>query len=203
MFLLAALAVVAVFGLCGAAYAESPLHAIWIGPSRAAVTDNAASTVLFQLATGASNNLAPDDGAGGTYWPCFTGYSNWPDCVSIPAGGVVIGQPSYTQSLSNCATGAACLWVYWFVEDDVTSTKPSFNFSVTITQGSSTILQTGMISGGANAPGIYIVSGNIAVGPGNCATATCVAPVAGPATITTVTAVGKQKVAGKATINFE
>ena len=92
--------------------------------------------------------------------------------------------------------------------DDNASRKAALNVSITITQGTgtteTTILQTGTLNPGANTPGIVVISGGTAVGPGNCATATCVAPVAGKATMKVTTQVGKARATtGTAIFQFQ
>ncbi|MGC9950540.1 MAG: hypothetical protein ABSF64_29590 [Bryobacteraceae bacterium] len=185
--------------------AAARLHIAAIGRVRAQANPDAAAT-LFQLATGAGD-LAPGDASGNSEWPCFTGNATvWPDCSSIPAGALVIGQPMYTVSLAKCtaSTTVPCVWLYYIVDDEDTGTLTGLDCSIKVTQGSAVIFDTGTMSYGPNAPNLYIVSANVAFGPGNCpSTETCVAPAAGTAKITATTSVGQYKAIGETTIEFQ
>lgn len=189
------------------ARAEAPqFHVTVLRHGTGTVNPDAAASTIFVLQSGAGT-LAPSDGQGGAYWPCFTGnVTMWPDCSSLKPGGVAIGQPAYTVPLAHCTNPSTpCAWFYFAVEDDNQSTSEDFQYSMTITQGAATILQTGLIDDGLNARNVIkLIAGNAAVGPGNCATATCVAPVAGEATITATAQVGNGKATShQATINFQ
>jgi hypothetical protein len=206
-FMFAALAVIVAFGAGGRqALAEAPhFHLSVIGHVPAQVSPDPAAPTIFQLVTN-FGTLAPIDGSGNDEWPCYTGDPiNWPDCSSIPAGGLVIGVPTYTVSLANCLDpNVACIGGEEVVEDDNPSTTEAFKWALRITQGDSIILDTGKLNFGPNMPNtIQVIGGNLYVGPGNCATGTCVAPVAGQATATTWTWVGKSVAVGHATINFQ
>jgi hypothetical protein len=205
MFIFAALAATVTFGVVGQpALAAAPqFHISVIGHVPAQVSPDPAAPTIFQLATN-FGTLAPVDGSGNDEWPCFTGGSD-ADCSSIPAGGLVVGVPTYTVSLADCLNpNVACIWGYEAVEDDNPSTTEAFKWGLRMTQGDSVILDTGMLNFGPNTPNaIYVIGGNLDVGPGNCAVGTCAAPVAGKATATTYTWVGKSVVLGHATINFQ
>ena len=207
MFTFAALAVIGPFGMVGQpALARAPqFQAKVIGHVPAQVSPDPAAPTIFQLVT-TFGTLAPIDGSGNDEWPCLTGDAvKWPDCSSIPAGGLVIGLPTYTVSLANCLDpNVACIGGVEVVEDDNPSTTKDFNWALRITQGDAVILDTGELNFGPNMPNtIQFIGGNLYVGPGNCATGTCVSPVAGKATATTWTWVGKSVVVGHATINFQ
>jgi len=207
----AAIAVIVAFAVGGhPALAAAPqFHRSVIGHVPAQVspdtTDTTAPTI-FQLVT-TFGTLAPIDESGDNYaWPCLTGDPiNNPDCSSIPAGGLVIGLPTYTVSLANCLDpNVACIAGVEVVEDDNPSTTKDFNWGLRITQGDAVILDTGMLNFGPNMPNtIQFIGGDLNVGPGNCAVGTCVAPVAGKATATTYTWVGTSVAVGHATINFQ
>lgn len=154
--------------------------------------------------------LPPVDGSGNDEWPCFPNQNaNGADCSQIATGGVVIGAPAYTQSLSACDadTGSStnCGQVFWFYEDDTGDTTDDLVVSIVVKQGKNYIMDTGAFNFGPNpfgsTPGAVIVIsddtafGTLAqTGPGNgyCAgsTETCVNPVKGVATVTVTTTVG-------------
>jgi hypothetical protein len=54
--------------------------------------------LLFQLSQG-FGVAAPPDSGGNPQWPCFGGSA---DCSTIAPGGVVIGTPAHTWSLTAC-----------------------------------------------------------------------------------------------------
>jgi len=205
MFTFAACAAVVAFGAGGQeALAAAPqFHISVIGHVPAQVSPDPAAPTIFQLATN-FGTLAPVDGSGYDEWPCFTGGSD-ADCSSIPAGGLVVGVPTYTVELANCLNPrVACIWGYEAVEDDNPSTTESFKWGLRIAQGDSVILDTGILNFGPNTPNtIQVIGGNLYVGPGNCAVGTCVSPVAGKATATTYTWVGASVTVGHAAINFQ
>jgi hypothetical protein len=207
MFTFAALAAAVAFGVGGRpALAAAPqFHMSVIGHVPAQVSPDSAAPTIFQLVTN-FGALAPIDGSGNYEWPCLTGDPiNYPDCSSMPAGGLVIGLPTYTVPLANCLDpNVACIGGEEVVEDDNPSTTKNFNWGLRITQGDAVILDTGMLNFGPNMPNtIQFIGGNLYVGPGNCATGTCVAPVAGKATATTYTWVGTSVAVGHATLNFQ
>ena len=216
---LASLAIV-VFFVCGQpALAQSPhhlqfrvlpgVHANGVHPLKG-VKEKA---VLEQLSSG-FGVLPPVDGSGNDEWPCFAGGA---DCSSISPGGVVIGEPAFTQSLSACdanASGAPnCGQVFSFYEDDTGDNTDDLVVSIVVKQGKNYILDTGPFDFGPNpfsAGSVVIIYDDTAfgtlgqTGPGNgfCAgsTETCVNPVAGKATATFTITVGTSTI--KSTINF-
>jgi hypothetical protein len=208
MFMSAALAVVFAFGVCAeSALALDPhFRLISIG-SRPVQTDAVpdAASLVHQGVT-AMGVLPPLDASSLDTWPCFTGGTD-PDCSAIAAGGLVIGVPVATWSLTNCTSSTlACGQIFWTFETDVTSKKTAIDVSITVTQGTSTIMSTGVVNIGKN-PGagfIEAISDDVAFGVGDCASPTvCVAPVAGPATIKVTTAIGQQKAAGSYAITLQ
>jgi hypothetical protein len=175
-----------------------------------------AASLLFQLSSG-MGVLPPLDGGGGDFWPCFGGGA---DCAAIPAGGVVIGTPAYTQSLANCDASAAgapnCAQIFWFYEDDTGDNVSHLIVSLTVKQGANFVLDTGNFDFGANpfpAGSVIIISDDTAFGTlggagknnGFCAGSNkiCVNPVAGVATVTLTTKVGASKIAAKFNINLQ
>ncbi len=160
--------------------------------------------VLEQLSSG-FGFLPPVGADGGDSWPCFAGNT---DCSTIAPGGVVIGYPAYTQSLSACdastASATNCGQIFWFYEDDTNNNTDDLVVSVVVKQGVDYILDTGSVvlaSPNPFAPGTVIVISDDAAfgtlgqtGPGNgyCAgsTESCVNPKAGIATVTITTTVG-------------
>jgi hypothetical protein len=209
MFMFAALAVIVAFSVCGQqAYAEGiKLHVAAVGNQLppGAVTPDVSSKV-YELSAGVSDSLPPVNSSSAPEWPCFTGGSD-PYCSSLPAGGVVEPYPEYTLSLADAVAGDG-IWIYWWIEDDNASKTKQLEASITITQGTgageTTILQTGTIDLGDNIQGSVVISGTVAVGAGQCATATCVAPVSGKATMAIETWVGTgAHVPGKAVFQFK
>ncbi len=206
MFAFAALAVIVALGVAGQAFAVDPhFKVVTVGPvaGHTDVVPDAASKV-HQLMTN-MGVAAPADASDLPTWPCFTGGSD-PDCSSITAGGLVVGIPFYTWSLSGCTSSSeACGQIFWAFETDVPSTTAKIEITLNVTQGSNTIYSTGSapIDVGDN-PGkgyMEIISGNVGFGVGDCgAGVTCVAPVAGAATITTTTKIGTSTATGKAVI---
>jgi hypothetical protein len=207
MFAFAALAVVVALGVSGQAFAVDPhFKIVTVGPVAGHTSDAEpqAASQVHQLMTN-MGVAAPADSSGDATWPCFTGGSD-PDCSSIAAGGLVVGIPFYTWSLSSCtSSSAACGQIYWAFETDVASTKAPIEITLNVTQGSNVIYSTGSapLNVGPN-PGkgyMEIISGNVGFGVGDCgAGVTCVAPVAGAATITTTTKIGTSTATGKAVI---
>ena len=175
-----------------------------------------APSLLFQLADG-FGVAAPPDGSGNPQWPCFGGGT---DCSTIAPGGVVIGTPAYTWSLSACDQNNSnvppCGWIFWFYEDDTGDNTSHLVVTVTAKQTTNYVINTGKIDFGPNpfpAGTVIIVSGNQGFGTmgqtgknnGNCAGSnkTCVDPVAGLVNIQVTTQVGKNKASGKFNINLQ
>jgi hypothetical protein len=172
--------------------------------------------LLFQLSQG-FGVAAPPDSGGNPQWPCFGGSA---DCSTIAPGGVVIGTPAHTWSLSACDQNSGsvppCGWIFWFYEDDTGDNTSHLIVSVTGKQGLNYVLDTGNIDFGPNpfpAGSVIVVSGNQGFGTmgqtgkgnGNCAGSPkiCVDPVAGPVNLSITTKVGLQKTTGKFTINLQ
>jgi len=176
---------------------------------------------LFLLSLG-MGTLPPVDGGGNDYWPCFPNPNNlnYPDCSNIPAGGVVIGAPAYTQSLANCDANVAgapnCGQIFWFYEDDTGDSTDHLIVSITVKQGLNYILDTGNFDFGPNpfpTGSVIVISDDVAFGTlgqtgknnGFCAGSkkVCVDPVAGIATVSITTKVGASKITGKFNINLQ
>ncbi len=136
--------------------------------------------------------LPPTDAGGDGEWPCFGGNA---DCSTIAAGGLVIGLPVYTWSLTNCTTSTtSCGQVAWTFEDDNT-TSGEIEAQVEVKQGTSVIYDSGYqkLAKNTGYDGyVLAISFDVGFGVGNCVptTVTCVAPVAGAATITVSTKIG-------------
>ncbi|MGO4883753.1 MAG: hypothetical protein ACLP59_23475 [Bryobacteraceae bacterium] len=198
LLIIAALAACTVWG------AAPTLHVSALGPVPGAVQPDAQQT-LHTLEIGAGT-LAPLDAMGNPEWPCFTGHAaDYPDCSSIPSGGLVIGDPMYTLSLSDCTESSSipCVWLFYIVEDDNPSTTGEMKYFVKVTQQGSVLFDTGTVLVGPNVEGVYVVAGNAAFGPGNCpSTETCVAPVKGAAKISVTFKVGTASVTSDATVVF-
>jgi hypothetical protein len=176
------------------------------------------SKKLEQLSSG-FGVLPAKGGDGNDNWPCFGGGA-MPDCSSILTGGVVIGIPAYTQSLTNCndntTTIVACGQVFWFYEDDTGNNTAHLIVSIVAKQGANYILDTGPFDFGPNpfsAGTVIVISDDTAFGtigasgPGNgyCAgsTQTCVNPKAGPAVVTVTTTVGTSTIKATFTMFFK
>jgi len=208
--LLACLAVVALVAGGQQALAQSPHHLQVQVVSGAHANlhhpGKSEKKVLQQLSSG-FGVLPPLDGNGADEWPCSSVFANAADCADVAPGGVVIGFPAYSQSLSNCdasASGAPnCGQIFWFYEDDTGDNTDDLVVSVVVKQGRDYILDSGPVNFGPNpfSPGQVIVIyddtafGTLGqTGPGNgfCAgsTETCVNPVKGVASVTVTTTVG-------------
>lgn len=215
LYALTAVAVVLLICICGQqAMAQSPHHlSIRVVPSQtfhAMFPQVVLKPNLYQLSSG-FGVLPPLDVNGGDQWPCFGGQA---DCSTISAGGVVIGTPAYTQSLSACnanVSGAPnCGQIFWFYEDDTNDNTDHLIVSLTAKQGLNFILNTGLFDFGPNpfAPGSVIIIfddtafGTLGqTGPGNgfCAgsNVTCVNPHAGAVNLTATTNVGLHTITTK------
>jgi len=177
--------------------------------------------VLQQLASG-FGVLPPLDDSGNDMWPCFPGGGNPndADCASIAAGGMVLGQIAYTQSLSSCNANASdspnCGQIFWFYEDDTGNNTDNLVVSVVVKQGKNYILDTGAYNFGPNpfpAGSVVTIYDDTAFGtlgqpgPSNgfCAgsTETCVNPVRGSATVTITTTVGTSTIISRFNMFFE
>lgn len=219
-FQIAVLLVIVAFSLTGQqALAQHHLQArIAPGARMGSVNAPAVTSLLFQLSSG-FGVLPPLDSGGADFWPCFTGGAN-ADCSSIPAGGVVIGGPGYTQSLAACDANSAsatnCGQVFWFYEDDTGDNTDHLIVSIAVKQGTKFILDTGNFDFGANpfpAGSVIIISDDTAFGTlgatgknnGFCAGSNkiCSDPVAGIATVTVTTKVGTSKITSKFNINLQ
>ncbi|MFZ1132354.1 MAG: hypothetical protein WBV31_11690 [Terriglobales bacterium] len=104
---------------------------------------------------------------GSDLWPCFGDSSSTgpnTDCPTIgnpsipfPTGGVVVGSPSYTFSLSACdgntATAANCGQTQTWYEDDSGDSTDDLLYSIVATQGTKTIADSGTVDFGPNVYG--------------------------------------------------
>ena len=159
---------------------------------------------------------------GNDEWPCFPNGSNPndADCSSIATGGVVIGQPAYTQSFSACDASSSdspnCGQIFWFYEDDTGDGTDDLVVSIVVKQGKNYIMDTGPFNFGPNpypAGSVVVIWDDTAfgtlgeTGPGNgfCAgsTETCVNPVKGVASVTVTTTVGTSTINSKFNIFLE
>lgn len=216
LFQVAASLVIVVFFLCGQqALAQHHLQA-HVVPGVGGGNGPQAPSLLFQLASG-MGVLPPLDGGGADQWPCFGGS---PDCSTIAPGGVVIGTPSYTKSLTACdgntPTSLPCGQIFWFYEDDTNDNTDHLIVSITVKQGANYILDTGNFDFGPNpfaAGSVIIISDDTAFGTlggvgknnGFCAGSgkTCKDPVAGVANVVVNTKVGLNKISAKFNLNLQ
>ncbi len=194
-------------------------------PANAVARNAARFNELFQLSEG-FGTLPPLDSGGIDEWPCFGGGAS-ADCSTIASGGVVIGTPFYTWSLSACdantPSSTNCGQIFWFYEDDTNDTTDDLIVQIVAKQGSNTVLNTGAFNFGPNpfggAPGsVIVISDDVAFGTlgqtgkgnGYCFDGqltkqkyTCSDPVAGLVTITVTTKVGPSKIASHFDINLQ
>lgn len=222
-FPVVALMAIVAFSVFGQpALAQSPHHLQFkvVSPAQPDRVPKGAKekAVLEQLMSG-FGVLPPVDGGGNDEWPCFPGSSNpnAADCSSIATGGVVLGQPAFTQSLSACDansdSSSNCGQIFWFYEDDTGDNNDDLVVSIVVKQGKNYIMDTGNFDFGPNpfpAGSVVVIYDDTAFGtlgqsgPGNgfCAgsTETCVNPVSGKATATITTTVGTSTI--KADINM-
>ncbi|MGB8012981.1 MAG: hypothetical protein WCF68_15315 [Terriglobales bacterium] len=173
--------------------------------------------ILYQLSSG-FGALPPLDANSDYEWPCFPNPANpnYADCSSIATGGVVIGTPAFTQSLTSCddstSTISDCGQIFWFYEDDTGDTTDDLIVTIAVKQGKNYIMDV-VYDFGPNpypAGSVVIISDNTAfgtlgeTGPGNgfCyySTQTCVNPKAGLANATVTTTVGTSTI--KSTFNI-
>lgn len=219
----AALAAIAAFGVAGPpalAQDATPInphfHVGTLGMLRVPHANVPNATTALNQGITAMGVGAPADSGGGDTWPCFTGDAvNFPDCSSLPAGGLLVGIPVQNWPLSDCtnSTTGCGGQIYWTFEDD--SAKGALIVSVTVTQGTTTILATGnanlgTVKGSPGAIEIIYLDGIAFLGAGSCPPTgiTCGTPVAGPATISVVTTIKqsstvKTSIKGSAVINLE
>lgn len=221
LFQVVAFAVVVVFLVCGQqALAQESRNQLQfrIVPGMQANTvhplTKAKEKIALEKLSSGFGVLPPLDGSGNDEWPCFGGGA---DCSSIATGGVVMGTPVYTQSLTACDASAAgapnCGQIFWFYEDDTGDNTDDLVTSIVVKQGLNYILDTGTINHGINsAPkGAVVVFtldtafGTLGeTGPGNgfCAGSfeTCVNPKAGTAAVTITTTVGISTIQSKFSI---
>jgi len=223
MIVFAALAVVLTLGVCGQAQAQdaspvtSHFHVATLGTVRVPHANVPDATTALNQGITAMGVGAPLDTGGNDTWPCFTGDpTDFPDCSSIAAGGIVLGIPVQNWSLADCtnATTGCGGQIYWTFEDD--SAKGALIVSITVKQGTTTIFATGSAKLGTvvGSPGaIEVISDDgiafLGPGSGSCATGiTCGTAVAGPATIVVTTTIQQSKtvktsIQGSAVINLE
>jgi hypothetical protein len=215
----ASLAVVAFFACGQQALAQGGVHHLQarvMHPAQSRGNAPAVTSEIFQLSMG-MGVLPPVGADGGDSWPCFGGST---DCSTIAAGGVVIGNPAYTQSLAACddstTTVSLCGQIFWFYEDDTGDNTDHLIVSIAVKQGLNYILDTGNFDFGANpfpAGSVIVISDDVAFGTlgatgknnGFCAGSNkiCVNPVAGLATVTVSTKVGLSKTTAHFNINLQ
>jgi hypothetical protein len=213
---LAICAMVAFFICSQQAFAQNVHHlqVRVVNPGGAHAQAKTEKKALEQLSSG-FGVLPPVDGGGNDEWPCFPNQNaNGADCSQIATGGVVIGQPAYSQSLSACDANSdsspTCGQIFWFYEDDTGDTTDDLVVSIVVKQGKNYIMDTGPFDFGPNpfpAGSVVVIYDDTAFGtlgasgPGNgfCAgsTETCVNPVKGVASVTITTTVGTSTITSK------
>jgi len=116
-------------------------------------------------------------------WPCF-GDSTTPntDCpyignpqVTFPTGGVAVGAPQYVWSLAACdgttngssvggsPTYIPCGQTETWYEDDTNDSTDDLTYSIVITQGANTIIDSGTVDFGPNPFGGYTPPADIII----------------------------------------
>lgn len=203
--LFATLALVMVFGVCSQqALAENHLqfhrYSIARGPvvSGGAVPNTTAPAVLQGIvAMGPLPLTSPPDPDS---WPCFAPN---PPCTDDPSGGLLVGEPEELWSLASC-NNASCGQIYWTFETGTGS--GTLAVAVKVTQGTGTSAKTilalsGTLGSVAANTIEYIVVDGAGFGPSFCPS--CAAPVAGNATITTITKVGSVAAKGTRVITLQ
>lgn len=207
MFLFAALALILTFG----AFSRSALaqdgpqvHAAILGPAPGLPLDTSADATPAATPGAASGITAM--GPINSAWPDFCG-SGSATCASDPAGTVLIGEPTETWSRASCTGSSStspCGQIYNFIVSNTAT--GAWSVKLEVKQGTKVILDTGMLSTGETFPAgdIGYSYFSVAFGTGNCAKGvTCVAPVAGPATITYTNKIGAETIIGKQTITLQ
>jgi hypothetical protein len=202
MFLFAALALILTFGQLAFAQEGPQVHAVILGTApgmplevtpdaTAAVTPGAASAMTAMGPLGSS-------------WPDFCG-SGSSTCASDPSYSLLLGQPEETWSRATCTSETtACGQIYNVVVSNTAS--GAWSAKLEVKQGTKVIFDSGLLSTGSTfaAGDIGYSSFNVAFGSGHCAKGvTCVAPVAGPATITYTNKIGTTTVTGHQTITLQ
>ncbi len=211
------------FLVCGQQALAQSFHHLQIravNPSGAHAQAKSERKALEQLSSG-FGVLPPVDGGDNDEWPCFPNQNaNGADCSQISTGGVVIGQPAYTQSFSACDASSSsspnCGQIFWFYEDDTGDATDDLVVSIVVKQGKNYIMDTGPFNFGPNpfpAGTVIVISDDTAfgtlgeTGPGNgfCAgsTETCINPVKGVASVTVTTTVGTSTINSKFNIFLE
>ena len=173
-----------------AALAESApqVHAVVLGAAPGLPMQSIdAATTTAPAALSPITAMGPINSA----WPSFCGTGS--TCASDPSGSMLIGAPTETWPLATCTSNtAACGEVYNEIETNTAS--GTWKVQVEVKQGTSVIYDSGLQrTGDSLAAGQLGLSGfYVAFGPGDCfvKSVTCVAPVAGPATITYTNKIG-------------
>jgi hypothetical protein len=201
--LFATLALVLAFGAFNQpALAGEPQHgAKIIGPAglaQSSAVPNATPTALSGMTAMTAINAA---------WPAFCDEPGTTCDASDPAGSMLVGEPTEVWSLATCtavASTSPCGEVYNAVISNTAT--GDWKLELEVKQGSSVIYDSGLINEKETFPAgdIGLSYFEVAFGPGNCpSTVTCVAPVAGTATIEYINELGTTKVTGTATITLQ
>jgi hypothetical protein len=112
---------------------------------------------------------------GSDLWPCFgdTSSAN-PDCptigapsVTFPTGGVALGAPSYTWSLSACNGttngNVLCGQTNSWYEDDSGDSTDDLTYEIEVTQGENIIADSGLVDFGPNTFGGLSPAANVII----------------------------------------
>jgi len=109
-------------------------------------------------------------------WPCFGAAAGNPDCptigdpsITFPAGGVAVGAPAYVWQLSNPGSNGygcdadtngtsntaylPCGQTETWYEDDTGDSTDDLTYSIVVTQGSNTLVDSGTVDFGPNSFG--------------------------------------------------
>jgi hypothetical protein len=200
VFQFAALALVLAFGAFGqlALAADGPHHAAFLRPGpgvSSSANPDATPTALSGMTAMSAINAA---------WPDFCGTGS-ATCASDPTGTILIGAPTELWSAATCTgTTTYCGEIYNVVVSNTAT--GDWQLELEVKQGTSVIYDSGLINEKETFPAgdIGLSYFEVAFGVGNCVTGvTCVAPKAGPATITYTNKLGKTTVTGTATITLQ
>ena len=207
MFLFAALALILTFGAFSQlALAEDgpQVHAVILGRAPGLPLDVSADATAAATPGAASGITAM--GPINSAWPAFCG-SGGNGCAADPQYTLLLGDPEETWSRASCtgsSSSSPCGQIYnFFVSNTATG---AWSVKLEVKQGTKVIYDTGMLSTGETFPAgdIGYSYFSVAFGTGNCAKGvTCVAPVAGPATITYTNKIGAETIIGKQTITLQ
>jgi len=179
--LLFVIALVGVLAFAQTGFAETHHYQIKVvprmsqaGPHQLAVPNNLYGLSSTFNVTPFDVSSSPTNSDGSDLWPCFGGGTAAPntDCADIgnpsqafPAGGVIVGSPAYTWSLTNCnatsSTQNYCGETETWYEDDSNDATDELIYTITAVQGTTEIYNSGTVDFGPNVfgstPGVSVI----------------------------------------------